>query len=66
MAKYAIELQKLYKGQQRKISEEKVPRITKVACGILITKEGKQGLKQGMDLKSDKTLRPWCYGRQIP
>lgn len=56
MAKHVIELQKLCKGQQRKISEEKVPRITEVARGILITKESKQGLKQGMDCEKHQNV----------
>lgn len=56
MATHVIELQKLCKSQQRKIYAEKVPRITEVAHGILITKEGKQGLKQGMDCKKHQNV----------
>lgn len=44
------------RANRERFLQKKVPRITEVAHGILITKEGKQGLKQGMDYEKHQNV----------
>lgn len=48
MAKHSTELQSFCKGHPRKMSKEEMHRVPEMADEILITKKGKQGLKQGV------------------
>lgn len=66
MAKHSTELQSFCKGHPRKMSKEEMHRVPEMADEILITKKGKQGLKQGVG--GEKVPEHWgpeWSGRQI-